>query len=178
MKEIDLYYYVISKEDLEPSLNELVSGLLNMQSILLGQNVFKLLMMIYYLLKTKLKMKGSKCFLFLIYSICLSGSIYHTYFTLDQEANGELIFFVYYKIETSMKMSEIIFCFDLDLSNRRINKNYKLTENYLDELSEEIKIKSVFRKVEYLSNKSNEWISLETPNFTSSEFKIVILFSR
>ena len=113
IKEIDLYYYVISKEDLEPSLYELVSVLLNIQSILLGQNVFKLLMMVYYLFKIQLKVKGSKCFLFLIYSICLSGSIYHTYFTLDQVENGELIFFVYYKIETSIKMSEINFCFDL-----------------------------------------------------------------
>ena len=149
-----------------------MSGLLNMQSILLGQNVFKLLMMVYYLLKIKLKMKESKCFLFLIYLICLSGSIYHTYFTLDRVENGELIYFVCYKIETSIKMSEIIFCFDFDFSHRRINPNYKLTENYLDEISNEIKVASVFEKVEYLNNKSNEWISLKNPNFANSEFKI------
>ena len=172
IKEIDLYYGIVNKEDVEPSFYKLVTDILNMQSILLGQNAFKLLMMIYYLLKTKLKMKGSKCFLFLIYLICLSGSIYHTYFTLDQVAYGDLIYFVYYKIETSMKMSEIIFCFDFNLNNRSINKNYKLTENYLDELSKEIKIESIFEKVEYLNNKSNEWISLNTPNFANSEFKI------
>ena len=172
IKEIDLYYDIISKEDNEPSFYKLLTDMLNMQSILLGQNVFKLLMMVYYLLKTKLKIKGSKCFLFLIYLICLFGSIYHTFFTLGQVANGELTYFVYYKIETSMKMSEIIFCFDFDLNNIRINKNYKLTENYLDELSKEVKIESIFEKVEYFNNKSNEWISLKTPNYTNSEFKI------
>ena len=172
IKEIDLYYYVISKVDLEPSLYKLMTDILNMQSILLGQNVFNLLMMVYYLLKIKLKVKGSKYYLFLIYLICLSGSIYHTFFILDQVANGKLIYFVYYNIETSMEMPEIIFCFDFDLSQRRINKNYKLTENYLDELSKGIQIESVFEKVEYLNNKSNLWISFETPYFTNSEFKI------
>ena len=171
-EEIDLYYYVISKEDEEPSLHELVTGLPNMQSILLGQNVFKLLMMVYYLLKIKLKVKGSINYLFLIYLICLSGFIYNTCIILGQVANGELTYFGYYKIETSIKMSEIIFCFDFDLNRKRINKNYKLTENYLDELSKEIKIESIFEKVGYLNNKSNEWISLNTPNFANSEFKI------
>ena len=170
--EIDLYYYVIRKEDEESSLYKLATDILNVQSVLFGQNVFNLLMMVYYLLKIKLKVKGSKFYLFLIYLICLSGSIYHTYFILDQVANGKLIYFVYYNIETSMKISEIIFCFDFDLSHRRINKNYKLTENYLDELSKEIKIESVFEKVEYLNNKSNEWIVLKTPNFANSEFEI------
>ena len=150
----------------------MATDILNMQSILLGQNVFKLLVMVYYLLKIKHKVKGSEYYLFLIYLICLSGSIYHTYFILYQIANGELFYFAFINIETSMKMSEIIFCFDFGLSHRRINKNYKLTENYLDELSEEIKIETVFEKVEYLNNKSNEWISLETPNFTNSQFKI------
>ena len=153
-----------------------MTDILNVQSVLFGQNVFNLLMMVYYLLKIKLKVKGSKYYLFLIYLICLSGSIFHTFFILDQVANGKLIYFVYYNIETSMKMPEIIFCFDFDLSQRRINKNYKLTENYLDELSKEIEIESVFEKVEYLNNKSNEWISLETPNFTNSEFKIEIFY--
>ena len=170
IKEIDLYYYVIRKEDEEKSLYKLVTDILNVQSILLGQNAFKLLMVVYYLLKFKLKMKGNKYYRFLVYLFCLSGFIYHTYFILDQVANGELIYFVYYNIETSIKMSEIIFCFDL--SHRRINKNYKLTENYLDELSKEIKIESIFEKVKYLNNKSNEWIVLKTPNFKNSEFKI------
>ena len=172
IKEIDLHFDVFSKEEEEPSIYKLVTDILNMQSILLGQNAFKLLMMVYYLLKIKLKVKGSKYYLFLIYLICLSGFIYHTYFILYQLANKELLYFVYYNIETSIKMSEIIFCFDFDLSHGKINKNYKLTENYLDELSRKIKIESVFEKVEYLNNKSNEWISLETPNFTNSEFKI------
>ena len=172
IKEIDLYYYVIRKEDEESSFYKLGTDILNMQSVLFGQNVFNLLMMVYYLLKIRLKVKGCKYYLFLIFLICLSGSIYHFYLILDQVANGKLIYFVYYNIETSMKMSEIIFCFDFDLSHRRINKNYKLTENYLDELSKEIKIKSVFEKVEYLNDKSNEWISLKTPNFENLEFKI------
>ena len=170
--EIDLYYYVIRKEDEESSLYKLATDMLNVQSVLFGQNVFNLLMMVYYLLKNKLKVKGSKYYLFLVYFVCLSGSIYHTFFILDQVANGKLIYFVYYNIETSMEMPEIIFCFDFDLSHGRINKNYKLTENYLDELSKEIKIESVFEKVEYFNNKSNEWISLETPYFTNLELKI------
>ena len=170
IKEIELYYNEIRKEDLEPSIYKLVTDILNVQSILLGQNAFILLMMIYCLLKTKLKVKGSKYYLFLIYLICLFGSIYHTYFILDQVANGELLYFGFHNIEASMSMFEIIFCFDL--SHRRINKNYKLTENYLDELSKEIKIESVFEKVEYLNNKSSKWFSLKTPDFTNSKFKI------
>ena len=154
---IDMYYDVFSTVEDETSLYKLPIDFVNIQNILFGQNVLKLLVMAYCFLNAKFKLNGTKYYLLLIYFICLSGFAYHAYFTFDQVLNGELIHYVYYTVNDSIKMPETIFCFNLD--KIEIDSNFKLTKNYLDDMHN-LRIKTVFNKIEYL-NKSNDWIDLD-----------------
>ena len=163
---IDLYYDVFSTVEDETSHYKLLIDFVNIQNILFGQNVLKLLVIAYCFLNAKFKLHGSKHYLFLIYFICLSGFAYHTYFTFDQVLNGDLIHFVYYTVEESIKMPNIIFCFNLD--KVKIDSNFKQTKNYLDEIHN-LRKETVFNKIKYL-NKSNDWIDLDL------EFKIKTLY--
>ena len=166
-KSIDLYYEVVNQIEEEPSFYKLLIDILNIESILFGQNVLKSLLMIYCLLNSKYQLRNSKYYLYFIYLICLFGFICHTFFIFNQILNEELIQYVYYTIERSIKMPEIIFCFNL---NRTIDKNFRLTVNYLNELTNSLRKETIFKNITYLS-KSNEWISLDS-NFENSEFKI------
>ena len=164
MDKIDLYYDVIYLIEREPSTYKILIDLLNIESILLGMNVLKLFMMFQFILKTKFKF----IYLIVIYLICSTGFVYHTYFIFDEILNGELIHHVYYKLENFIKMPEIIFCFNYDDS--KIDQNYLFNKYYLNEITENIRIESLFEYVTYL-NKSNEWITLKSNN-SNSDFKI------
>ena len=172
IRQIPLYYNVITEIEEEASLYKLLMDVLTMQSVLFGQNLFKLLLIIYCLLNTKYQLINNKYYFYFIYSICLAGFIYNTCFIFDQVLHGDLIHFVYFGIENSIKMPGIIFC--LDLNQKRIDRNIKLTENYLNELNKHISIKRVFKSISFL-NESNKWITLDS-NFINSELKLEIFY--
>ena len=166
--QIPLYYNVIREIEEESSFYKLFVDILTMQSIIFNQNVLKLLLISYCLLNSKFKLNDSKLFLYFIYLICLAGFVYHTCFTFDQVLHGDLIRFVYFRIENSIKMPGIIFCFDL--TNVKFNKNIKLTDNYLNESNKHISIETVFKSITYLNN-TNDWITFDS-NFRNSELKV------
>ena len=89
------------------------------------------------------------------------------FFLFNEILNGDLIHLVYYSFENSLKVSEIIFCINLDL---KTDQNHKLTESYLNEATRDLRIETVFKNITYL-NKSNDWITLDS-NFTNSELKV------
>ena len=97
IKQIDLYFSVITRVEEKASIYKLLIDLLNILSILFGQNVLKLLLVIYCFLNSKYQLIHIKYYLFFIYLICLSGFIYHTYFILDQLLNEQLIHYVYFR---------------------------------------------------------------------------------
>ena len=166
-EQILLYYNVISEIEEEASLYKLLMDVLTMQSVLFGQNIFELLLIIYCLLNTKYELRNNYYYFYFIYLICLTGFIYNTCFIFYQ-LHGNLIHFVYLGIENSIKMPGIIFCFDLN--QIKINKNIKLKENYLNELNKHMSIETIFTNITYL-NKSNDWNTLNS-NFSNSELKV------
>ena len=168
IRQIPLYYNVISEIEEEASLYKLLMDVLTMQSVLFGQNIFELLLIIYGLLNTKYRLRNKKYYFYFIYLICLAGFIYNTFFIFDQILNGDLIRFVYFRIENSIKMPSIIFCFDF--REIKIIRNIKLTESYLNEYTKHISIKRVFKRLSYL-NKLNKWNTLKS-NFSNSELKV------
>ena len=135
-KQLALYYNVISEIEEEAPLYKLLMDVLTIQSVLFGQNIFELLLIIYCLLNTKYQLRNNKYYFCFIYLICLTGFIYNTCFIFDQVLHGDLIRFDYYEIENSIKIPGIIFC--LDLINVKINNNIKLTESYLNESTKDI----------------------------------------
>ena len=167
-KPIPLYYNVISEIEEEAPLYKLLMDVLTMQSVLFGQNILELLFIIYCILNTKYQLRNNKYYFYFIYLICLAGFIYNTCFIFDQVLHGDLIRFVYFGIENSIKMPGIIFCFDLNQT--RIDRNIKLTESHLNKSIKHISIETVFKNITYL-NKSNDWITLNS-NFRKLELEV------
>ena len=97
------------------------------------------------------------------------GSIYQTYYILNEIIGEELDQSQHYELLETLKMPEIIFCVSFDMS--LIDMNYKLTGHYLDEITKKIRIETVFDTIHYLDNKTNEWITLKL-NFTGDQFRI------
>ena len=80
--QLALYYNVISEIEEEASLYKLLMDVLTMQSVLFGQNIFELLLIVYCLLNTKYQLRNNKYYFYLIYLICLAGFIYNTFLFL------------------------------------------------------------------------------------------------
>ena len=102
------------------------------------------------------------------------GSIYQTYYILNEIINEELDQSQHYELLETLKMPEIIFCFSFNES--LIDMNHKLTGNYLDEITKDIRIETVFDTIRYFdNNRKNEWITLKS-NFTGDQFRIEQFF--
>ena len=145
--------------DVELSIEEfswfkLLVNIMGIQSIFLGMTVFKLLKIFYSFFKSKLR--NEKITQFLIYLICSIGFTWHTYRIFDLSINGELTYNPDYEISNRVRMPTMIFCLTID---ERIDKDHKLTGNYLDQLTSEMSVESLFKNITYL-NESNEWTSL------------------
>ena len=169
IQEIELYTQVNLMADEDPSIYKALLDILNILSILFGLSVFQLLHLIHLL--TKIKVKG--CLQF-IYLLCSIGLIYHLYYILNEVINEDLIYSQHYEVLESIKMTESIICFEFNQT--LIDKNYQLTGNYLNEITNEMRAKKVFKNISYLS-KSNEWITLNsTSNYTTDEFKMETFF--
>ena len=167
--KLDLYYDIIKEIEERPPLYKLILDVMNVQSILFGLNAFKFPVMIYRVIKSKFKI----CLWFITYVACMGGLVYQTYQILNEIINGDLINNFYYTKIDSIEMPEIIFCFNFDKS--LIDMNHKLTGNYLDEITKEIRAETVFDTIRYLDNKKNEWITLKS-NFASDQFRIEEFF--
>ena len=166
IKQFDLYYNVIKVVEEEPSIYKLLLNILNIQSVLLGLNIFKLQMMIYFWLTVRTKFKYY--LLIVIYLTCLLGFTYQTYYIIKEIVNGELTDSEHYEISKSLKTPEVILCFNFDLLS--IDKNRKLTGNYLDELSQHIRLETVFKEIAYL-NKSYGWTTYRS-NSKTDDLKV------
>lgn len=158
INEIDLFYNVITVLKSDPSIYSLVIDILNIQSLALGLNLFKLLMMIYGLAAAKFRFAKSKLHLLFIYLLVLPGFVYHLYSLFDGVLHGELVHHISYLLLNTVQQPEIIFC--VNYNQTKIDRNHKLTRNYLDQVTEEddLKIENVFDKFVYL-NEINEWVT-------------------
>ena len=166
----DLYYDILKEVEIEPTVYNLLFDMVNIQSYFFGLNTFKLLFMIYLLVKNKLKFY----LLITIYIICMLGSIYQTYYILNEIINEELDQSQHYKLLETLRIPEIIFC--LDFNESLIDMNHKLTGNYLDEITKDIRAETVFDTIRYLdNNRINKWITLKS-NFTGDQFRIEEFF--
>ena len=166
--EIDLSLDVdLSVEEL--SLFNLLTNLLNIQSIFFGMTVFRLFRMIYNYLKRRLRIRNDKIAQFLIYLLCSLGFTWHTYRIFDLSINDQLTYNQVYEIAERVQIPVLVFCHRIDeklvdkkliyktlIDKTLIDKNHKLTGNYLEQLTSEMTTESVFESITYL-NESNEW---------------------
>lgn len=153
--KIDLNYEVISSVEVEPSRYKLVLDILNYLSILIDLTVLKLLKTVYSVIGNKLKLRDSKFSLASIYLLCAIGFSWHIYYMIKLILSGELTCIQNYEIVERFQMPQIAFCHRIDES--LIDKNHKLTGDYLEELTGNLKTGDLFKSIVYLRNDSNEW---------------------
>ena len=151
--EIDLF------PDVDLSLEEfnwfnLLLKILNVQSIFFGITVLKLLRVLYNFIR--LRVRNGKSVLYFIYLLCSIGFVLHTFLVVDLSINGELIFNPNFEIAKRVQMPVLVFCHKTD----KIDKNFKLTGNYLWQLTKQMGSESIFTNMAYL-NESNEWASFD-----------------
>jgi hypothetical protein len=168
--QVDLYYDVIMTIEEEPSWYKLILDTVNIQSILFNLNLFQFLNILLYFITSQFELKNTKYCQLLIYFLCTIGLFIHIGFIFSFIINEELIQSQSYELTNSLKMPEIIFCFNFDQS--LIDKNVKLNGEYLEKLTKDMQTESIFEKIRYLNKTNNNWIELESPNFTNSIFDI------
>ena len=169
IEKIELYTHVEWTGDENTSIYKAILDFLNILSVLFGLNVLQLLQLISQLIKIKFKW----CLLF-IYLLCSIGLTYHIFYILNEIISEDLIYSQHYEVLESIKMTDTIFCFEFN--QIIIDKNYQLTGNYLNDITNEMRVDMVFEEISYLS-KSNEWITLNsTSNYTTDEFKMELFF--
>ena len=151
--EIDLQIDVERSVEESPSTYKLALDLLSIQDIFFGFTVFGILQMICSLIQ-----RQNKIVWFLIYLLCSIGASWHTYHIFHLIISGELVPTQYYELKDQIEMPEMVFCYQIN--QNLIDRNKKLTGDYLEELTSELTTVRMFRNISYL-NESNEWIPFD-----------------
>ena len=165
----DLYYDLVRSDEEQPSGYELLLDILNIQSILFGLTVLKLLKILRRFIQIKLKLNGGKVTTLIIYLLCSVGFVWHVYHIFDVIINGELTFSQHYTVAPFIVMPEMVFCFEID--RRLVDENHKLTGAYLEQVTSHLTPEKIFKSIRYL-NESNRWAdfrSVETFFFVASK---------
>lgn len=167
---LNLNFETLLQIDEAPSFYDFFLEITNLQSILFGLNIWKVLFFIFSFLKVKFKLKNCRLFIHSIYLVCSLGFIFHSYFVIDILIKKDLSFTQLYEYAERIEVPDFVFCFEMNQS--RIDENHLLTGNYLDKITKNLEINSLFERIEYL-NESNRWTNLERIfNFENRQFKI------
>ena len=103
-------------------------------------------------------MRKKKLVLVLIYLLCSFGASWHTYQIFQLIVNGELVPTEHYKLINRVPMPVLVFCHQID--EKLIDKNHRLTGNYLEQLTSDMTAERTFTNISYLSE-SNVWSPLD-----------------
>lgn len=171
--ELELYYEIISRfEEEPPSWYKLLLNALNIQTILFGLTVPKLFSMLLNFRKFNLGPKEKKLAIFGVYLLCTVGFSLQTFYIFHEVVSGEMTTSQFYEIAESLKMPELVFCLPID--EERIDKNHRLTANYLDKITGDLTPETMFDRILYL-RASGEWSELNA-NFSDENFKTRVFF--
>ena len=173
--EINLDFETIELKEIESSLSKLLLQILSIEILFFGNNVNALLFTVSALLKYlfKINQKWLKCFIF---SFCLIGFCLHFLIVYYSFVNSHLVDTGLYKNNDKIIYPDMDFCFFYNnLSNFKIDKNVKLTGDYLNDLTSNFTIKSIFENISYI-NEQDQIIDINLHNFKSSHFKLDTYF--
>ena len=167
---IDLYYDISRVIEEEPSLRKLLFDLVGIQSILFGMNVWKLSIALCCLIR--IRFEHQKFYFAAVRLACWVGALYHVYCILDNLVNAPLIYSQSWVALDHIDFPEVMFCFSFDKS--KIDPTRKLTGDYLNELTEELNVETLFQRIAYL-NESRQWSDLDL-NSNRGQFRVEITF--
>ena len=157
-KEINLQFDVVRFVEEMPSSLRMALNLLSIQSIFFGFTLLKLFWLVYEFLQPKWRVRQDKFVWFLVCLLCSLGCSWNTIRMLDVIVNGELVPTEHYEVAKQIQMPVVVFCIQIDQS--LIDRNHRLTGNYLEKLTRLMNVSSTFESIAYL-NESNEWMPFD-----------------
>ena len=166
--EINLDFETIELKEIESSLSRFLLEVLSIEILFFGTNVIGFLFYIFSLIK--INEKWAKYFIF---CFCLIGFYFHYFIIYESIVNAPLIDSGLFRENEKLVYPEMFFCFFYKNSkNFKIDKNIKLTGDYLDRLTSNLVFESIFEKISYI-NEQDQTIDLKfnSSNFESSYLK-------
>lgn len=110
--KLNLFYEICTMTEQVASLSKLIFDLLNLQSVLFGFNVLKVLLICFALLDVRFRLgSGRRLLRTSIHIVCLLACLIHGYFWLAEALNGEMINNMYYEMLSVKPAPELVFCF-------------------------------------------------------------------
>ena len=139
---------------------------LTVEGIFFNLNAHNLLITITLYFKTKFKLKRRNALLLPIHLLCAAGFAVHIWTLFDQVQNDGLVDTKHIREVNTKSIPEMLFCVDFDHSP--LDPNEQLTGNYLEEITRNMTIESLFSTIAYLSPE-NEWKLLNESDFRVDE---------
>ena len=157
---IELFLEILVDRDVKPSKEKTAFAILNIESILIGGNVTKLLLTVLAFIRITFKTKWYSWFKPLVFLLCFLGFLVHMYVIFRSLIVGELLETSCFKKNDTVRFPDLIFCFEFDLNE--IDRNYRLTGDYLDRWTN-LTFAKVFEKISYLDQNG---MRVNVSNFT------------
>ena len=163
---LNLNYEDSISSQIDQSSIKLVLAILNVESIFFKNNIASCLIFLLAVLKRtfKLNWSSNKLDRFLVLSICLAGFMTHNVFVFKGIIEDELAQNGYFQMMRQFTLPNTVFCFDL--SKFELDENHKITGNYLNRLTEELRLGNIVEKVMYF-NRTHDKV-FRPPNNLSS----------
>lgn len=171
--KFSLYYDVFNFVG-EPSRHRLWLELGNAANLLYDLNFLQLVTFVFLRLRIDLRANRLCSLPFVLLS--LVGFVYHLLFILEGIQSGQLLYSQYGEEPNVVEMPELFLCFDKINSSsiHEIPENYSLTGNYLEGLTTDTRVDTVFRQVSYLNGRG-EWkaVNFSEGTFSSNQEKLM-----
>ena len=144
---IKLNYENLEEKEFEQSLIKLFLDLMNLLSIFFGLNAIGILLIALSNLKRFLELEWYKISKIFVIVVCLIMFLLNIILVFQSIIKGDLIKNEYFTKLDEYNLPNTIYCFKYDDS--KIDKNTKLTGEYLDQLTNDLTFKSVFNQITY-----------------------------
>lgn len=160
---IDLYGEIMVDHDVRSSKEKTVFAILNVESILIGGNVTKLLLTLLAFIRITFKTRWWFWFKPLVFFLCFLGFLVHLYVIFRSLIDAELLANGHFKKNDTVRFPDLIFCLEFD--PQRIDRNHRLTGDFLD-FHTNFTFSNTFEKMTYLGKDGTTiWVT----NFTNTD---------
>ena len=163
---IKLNYENLEEKEFEQSSLKLFLDLINLLSIFFGLSVIGILFIVLTNLKRFFKSNWYKILKILVIVVCLIMSLLNNIMVFQSIIEGDLIKNEYFTKLDEYNLPNIIYCFKYDDS--KIDKNIKITGEYLDQLTRDLTFKNVFKQIIYTNKTHLKNIIINRLNTTTN----------
>ena len=167
------YEHSISKE-IDQSPIMVLLYILNLESLLFRNNIASCLLFVIAILKRifKLNWSNRKLDRYLVLSLCLLGFLAHNVFVFRGIIDGELAENGYFQKMHQFALPNVAFCFDL--SELQFDANHRMTGNYLNTMTEELRFGKIIDKIIYFNRTHYKefWPEGGSSNYSDSDIRI------